>query len=231
MDFNFTEEEQDFRRSVRDWVNDKYPKTKVNELERHRGPRRHELPASSTSRTWPKPASSASGSTRSFGGQGGGATDAGDPDGRAGAQPGRPDLGVGYLVVLRQVDPKFAQPGDPRRVRPADGRRREEGGDRDHRAQRRHRPARRDDHPRQADGRRLSDQRGQDLVDDGPRLGLPAAAGQDLRRREVLGTARRCSWCRPTRRAWSRTPIPSSGCAAWPRARSSSTTLSCPTRT
>ena len=34
MDFNFTEEEQDFRRSVRDWVNAKYPKAKVNELER-----------------------------------------------------------------------------------------------------------------------------------------------------------------------------------------------------
>ena len=34
MDFNFTEEEQDFRRSVRDWVNSKYPKAKVNELER-----------------------------------------------------------------------------------------------------------------------------------------------------------------------------------------------------
>jgi acyl-CoA dehydrogenase len=34
VDFNFTEEEQDFRRSVRDWVNSKYPKAKVNELER-----------------------------------------------------------------------------------------------------------------------------------------------------------------------------------------------------
>ncbi len=34
MDFNFSDEEQDFRRSVRDWVNDKYPKAKVNELER-----------------------------------------------------------------------------------------------------------------------------------------------------------------------------------------------------
>ena len=34
MDFNFSDEEQDFRRSVRDWVNAKYPKTKVNELER-----------------------------------------------------------------------------------------------------------------------------------------------------------------------------------------------------
>ena len=34
MDFNFSDEEQDFRRSVRDWVNDKYPKTRCNELER-----------------------------------------------------------------------------------------------------------------------------------------------------------------------------------------------------
>jgi acyl-CoA dehydrogenase len=34
VDFNFSDEEQDFRRSVRDWVNDKYPKAKVNELER-----------------------------------------------------------------------------------------------------------------------------------------------------------------------------------------------------
>jgi acyl-CoA dehydrogenase len=34
VDFNFSDEEQDFRRSVRDWVNAKYPKTKVNELER-----------------------------------------------------------------------------------------------------------------------------------------------------------------------------------------------------
>ena len=34
MDFSFTDEEQDFRRSVRDWVNAKYPKAKVNELER-----------------------------------------------------------------------------------------------------------------------------------------------------------------------------------------------------
>ena len=34
MDFSFSDEEQDFRRSVRDWVNAKYPKTKCNELER-----------------------------------------------------------------------------------------------------------------------------------------------------------------------------------------------------
>lgn len=34
MDFKFSDEEEDFRRSVRDWVNDKYPKAKVNELER-----------------------------------------------------------------------------------------------------------------------------------------------------------------------------------------------------
>jgi acyl-CoA dehydrogenase len=34
VDFNFSDEEQDFRRTVRDWVNDKYPKTKCNELER-----------------------------------------------------------------------------------------------------------------------------------------------------------------------------------------------------
>lgn len=35
MDFEFSDEEKDFRRSVRDWVNDKYPKSKCNELERH----------------------------------------------------------------------------------------------------------------------------------------------------------------------------------------------------
>jgi acyl-CoA dehydrogenase len=34
MDFTFSDEEQAFRRTVRDWVNDKYPKAKVNELER-----------------------------------------------------------------------------------------------------------------------------------------------------------------------------------------------------
>lgn len=34
MDFKFSDEEEDFRRSVRDWVNDKYPKAKVNEMER-----------------------------------------------------------------------------------------------------------------------------------------------------------------------------------------------------
>jgi acyl-CoA dehydrogenase len=34
MDFRFTDEEDDFRRSVRAWVNDKYPKSKCNELER-----------------------------------------------------------------------------------------------------------------------------------------------------------------------------------------------------
>ena len=34
MDFSFSDEEEDFRRSVRDWVAAKYPKTKVNELER-----------------------------------------------------------------------------------------------------------------------------------------------------------------------------------------------------
>jgi acyl-CoA dehydrogenase len=34
VDFNFSDEEQDFRRTVRDWVNDKYPKTRCNELER-----------------------------------------------------------------------------------------------------------------------------------------------------------------------------------------------------
>lgn len=34
MDFRFSDEEEDFRRSVRDWVTAKYPKTKVNELER-----------------------------------------------------------------------------------------------------------------------------------------------------------------------------------------------------
>jgi acyl-CoA dehydrogenase len=35
MDFGFSDEEQAFRRMVRDWVDDKYPKAKVNELERH----------------------------------------------------------------------------------------------------------------------------------------------------------------------------------------------------
>ncbi|MHB1468323.1 MAG: acyl-CoA dehydrogenase family protein [Solirubrobacteraceae bacterium] len=35
MDFRFSDEEEDFRRSVRDWVNAKYPKAKVNELERN----------------------------------------------------------------------------------------------------------------------------------------------------------------------------------------------------
>jgi alkylation response protein AidB-like acyl-CoA dehydrogenase len=34
MDFSFSDEENDFRGSVRDWVNAKYPKTKANELER-----------------------------------------------------------------------------------------------------------------------------------------------------------------------------------------------------
>lgn len=34
MDFRFSDEEEDFRRTVRDWVAAKYPKTKVNELER-----------------------------------------------------------------------------------------------------------------------------------------------------------------------------------------------------
>lgn len=34
MDFNFSDEEEHFRESVRGWVNSKYPKTKVNELER-----------------------------------------------------------------------------------------------------------------------------------------------------------------------------------------------------
>ncbi len=34
MDFMFSDEEEAFRRSVRDWVNAKYPKTKVNEMER-----------------------------------------------------------------------------------------------------------------------------------------------------------------------------------------------------
>jgi alkylation response protein AidB-like acyl-CoA dehydrogenase len=35
LSFGFSDEEEDFRRSVRDWVNAKYPKSKVNELERH----------------------------------------------------------------------------------------------------------------------------------------------------------------------------------------------------
>jgi acyl-CoA dehydrogenase len=34
VDFNFSEEEDDFRRTVRQWVQDKYPKTKVNAMER-----------------------------------------------------------------------------------------------------------------------------------------------------------------------------------------------------
>jgi acyl-CoA dehydrogenase len=34
VDFRFSDEEEDFRRSVRDWVAAKYPKTRVNELER-----------------------------------------------------------------------------------------------------------------------------------------------------------------------------------------------------
>ncbi len=34
MDFGFSDEESAFRSSVREWVNAKYPKTKVNELER-----------------------------------------------------------------------------------------------------------------------------------------------------------------------------------------------------
>ena len=35
MDFRFSDEEDDFRKSVRSWVDAKYPKTKVNEMERH----------------------------------------------------------------------------------------------------------------------------------------------------------------------------------------------------
>jgi acyl-CoA dehydrogenase len=35
VDFRFSDEEDDFRRSVRSWVDAKYPKTKVNELERN----------------------------------------------------------------------------------------------------------------------------------------------------------------------------------------------------
>jgi acyl-CoA dehydrogenase len=34
VDFRFSDEEEDFRRAVRDWVKAKYPKSKVNELER-----------------------------------------------------------------------------------------------------------------------------------------------------------------------------------------------------
>jgi alkylation response protein AidB-like acyl-CoA dehydrogenase len=34
VDFSFSDEENDFRSSVREWVNAKYPKAKVNELER-----------------------------------------------------------------------------------------------------------------------------------------------------------------------------------------------------
>jgi acyl-CoA dehydrogenase len=34
VDFRFSDEEEAFRRTVRDWVNDKYPKAKVNEMER-----------------------------------------------------------------------------------------------------------------------------------------------------------------------------------------------------
>lgn len=35
MDFSFSSEEKDFRRTVRDWVEAKYPKLKANELEGH----------------------------------------------------------------------------------------------------------------------------------------------------------------------------------------------------
>jgi acyl-CoA dehydrogenase len=34
MDFRFSDEEEDFRRTVRQWVQDKYPKAKVNAMER-----------------------------------------------------------------------------------------------------------------------------------------------------------------------------------------------------
>ena len=92
----------------------------------------------------------------------------------------------GDLLVLREVDREVRQRRPARGVRPAMVGRREEGRDLDHRAGRGHRPAGRHDHARQEGRRRLRHQRGQDLVDDGARLRLPAAAGQDQRGREVV---------------------------------------------
>ena len=73
MDFSFSDEENDFRSSVRDWVNAKYPKAKCNELERHEDHDGSNFP----NEYWKDLVEAGYlgiGISEEFGGQGGGAT-------------------------------------------------------------------------------------------------------------------------------------------------------------
>ena len=185
MDFNFTEEEQDFRRSVRDWVNSKYPKAKVNELERledHDGtnfPHQYFQDLAEAGFL-------GVGIDESFGGQGGGATEQAIlmdelPRNLAGltwvwgissfcaksiARFGSPAIRDEFVPAMIAGEKKVAiaitEPGGGTDLLGAmiTRAKREDGG--------------------------FRDQRREDLVDDGARVGLPAAAGEDLRRGEVV---------------------------------------------
>jgi alkylation response protein AidB-like acyl-CoA dehydrogenase len=73
VDFSFSDEENDFRSSVRDWVNAKYPKAKCNELERHEDHDGSNFP----NEYWKDLVEAGYlgiGISEEFGGQGGGAT-------------------------------------------------------------------------------------------------------------------------------------------------------------
>ena len=73
MDFSFSDEEAAFRSTVRQWVQDKYPKTKVNEMER-----KEDHDGSNFPTEFVEDLASAGfmgvGIDEQFGGQGGGAT-------------------------------------------------------------------------------------------------------------------------------------------------------------
>ena len=178
MDFKFSDEEEAFRSTVRDWVNAKCPKDYALEIERQEDHDGTNFPEE----LWQNMAEAGFfgiGIDEELGGQGGNCT----IQSIFMEEIARSLGGIAWIWGVNQFNTKSIQrfASDEPQAGADPPARRGQGEDRDrgHRARRRHRPARRHDHDGRAGRRRLPDQRRQDLVDDGPRLGLPAPARHD----------------------------------------------------
>ena len=142
MDFDFSDEEKDFRSTVRRWVQDKYPKTKVNLMERQEDHDGSHFPREFVSghgrRRVPRHRH-----RRGVGGQGGGATIQAILMDEMARSPRRALLGLGDQPFNAKSIQQFAKPDLRDELLPQMVAGEKLVGDRGHRARRRHRPARR----------------------------------------------------------------------------------------
>ena len=186
MDFRFSSEEDDFRRTVRDWVEAKYPKLKANELEGREDHDGSNFPRE----LWDDLAAAGFfgiGIDEEHGGQGGGAV----IQSIFMEEIARSLAGLSWLWGVTSFNAKSIQAFGSDELK-AEFIPKLVTGEINvaiavTEPWARHRPAGRDAHDGHGRRRRLPRQRGQDLVDHGPRRRLPAAAGHDLERPREAG--------------------------------------------